>query len=183
MKDNQPQLLRTLTSWFASTSAQAQAATQVAEQTLKGHGRLDHYRLRSTTALNDYLMAEYQWPDLGQVICIEHTRIRLKTAELSRTAHYAISSVALETAPAAVVLQLWRKHWHIENKGHWVRDVVFAEDASRVRTGMLPEVLALLRVIVITRLRLAGMERITEARSRLSTNPSAAEFLVGIPLE
>ena len=183
MKDNQRQLLRTLTTWFASTSARAQAATQVVEQTVKGHGRLDHYRLRSTTALNDYLTVEYQWPDLGQVICIEHTRVRLKTGEVTRTTHYAITSVAMAIAPPAVVLQLWHKHWYIENKGHWVRDVVFAEDASRVRTGPLPEVLALLRAIVITRLRLASMDRITEARSRLSTNRSAVEFLVGIPLE
>ena len=183
MKDNQPQLLRTLSAWFASTSARAQAATLRVEQTVKGHGRLDHYRLRATTALNDYLWAEYQWEEVGQVICIEHSRVRLKTGEVTRTTHYAITSVPMAAGQPGVVLQIWRKHWHIENKAHWVRDVVFDEDASRVRSGSLPEVLALLRVIVITRLRLASMGGITEARSRLSTNPSAAEFLVGIPLE
>jgi hypothetical protein len=183
VKGNQSRLERTLASFFASTTARAQAATDAAEQTLKEHGRLDHYRLRRTTALNDYLDQEYHWPALGQVICIEHTRVRLKTGEVSRTTHYAITSLPVASAPAAMLLQLWRKHWHIENKAHWVRDVVFGEDASRVRTGSLPEVLALLRTTVITRLRLAGMDGITEARSRLSTNRSAAEFLVGIPLE
>jgi hypothetical protein len=133
--------------------------------------------------LNDYLRAEYQWEDVGQVICIEHTRIRLKTGEVTHTTHYAITSVPVVAAPPVMLLQLWHKHWHIENKGHWVRDVVFAEDASRVRTGPLPEVLALLRALVITRLRLTSMDGITEARARLSTNRSAAEFLVGIPLE
>jgi hypothetical protein len=181
VKDNQPHLLRTLASWFASTSAQAQAATQQAQLMRKGHGRVDRYQLRSTTALNDYLAEEYQWPELGQVACISHQRIVLATGEVSEASHYVITTMPPDMAPPALLLQDWRAHWQIENQSHWVRDVVFGEDAAQIRTGGLPEVLALLRSAVITRLRGAGMESITAARSHVSADRRVAEFLVGMP--
>jgi hypothetical protein len=78
------------------------------------------------------------------------------------------------------MLQYWRQHWHIENKDHWVRDVVFGEDHSRARSGALPLVLSLLRVVVIARLRLAGMDGITAACSRLSSRIKDTAWLVGI---
>jgi hypothetical protein len=174
-------LQRTLASWFASTSAHAQAATQQAQLTRKGHGRVDRYQLRSTTALNRYLAEEYQWPELGQVACISHQRIVLATGEVNEASHYVITTMPPEMAPPALRLQEWRAQWQIENQSHWVRDVVFGEDAAQIRTGALPEVLALLRAAVITRLRGAGMERITAARSQVSAERRVAEFLVGIP--
>jgi hypothetical protein len=176
-------LLRTLVSFFASTSPRAQAATQHAKLSVKGHGRLEVYQLRSTTALNEYLAREYQWSDLGQVACIEHTRIVLATGEVSQTTHYLITTLSPSAAPAAVLLRDWHSHWQIENRSHWVRDVVFAEDASRTRTGLLPEVLALLRAAVITRCRLASLDSITAARSQASADFTRAAFLIGIPLE
>ncbi len=95
--------------------------------------------------------------------------------------HYAITSLDPLAASPSRLLTLWHEHWHIENKNHWVRDVVFGEDASRTRTGMLPEVLALLRAVVMARFRLAGMDGITAARSRASADLRIATFLVGIP--
>jgi hypothetical protein len=159
----------------------AQAATTSSERTVKGHGRLETYRVRATTALNAYLGAEYDWPDVGQVFCIEHTRVILSTGLLIRTLHYAITSLDPVAANAEDLLKMWHEHWHIENKSHWVRDVVFGEDASRARTGTLPEALALLRAAVISRLRLAGMDGITAARSQASADQQIAAFLVGIP--
>src|SRR6266545_600819 len=89
VKDNQPHLLRALSSFFASTTRRAQAATLRHTRTLKGHGRLETYQLRSTTALNGYLESEYGWPELAQVVCIEHTRIMLDTGLVIRTVPYA----------------------------------------------------------------------------------------------
>jgi len=137
--------------------------------------------VRSTAALNAYLESEYGWPDVGQVVCIEHTRIMLDSGLVIRRMHYAITSLDPLAASPSRLLTLWHEHWHIENKNHWVRDVVFGEDASRTRTGMLPEVLALLRAVVMARFRLAGMDGITAARSRASADLRIATFLVGIP--
>jgi hypothetical protein len=137
--------------------------------------------VRATTALNAYLNVEYGWPDIGQVFCIEHTRVILATGVVTQTVHYAITSLDRLSANAAELLKMWHEHWHIENKSHWVRDVVFGEDANRARTGTLAEALALLRAAVISRLRLAGMDGITTARSQASANQQIAAFLVGIP--
>ena len=48
---------------------------------------------------------------------------------------YAITSLPPEQADAARLLEIWRGYWRIENRLHWVRDVVFGEDLSQVRTG------------------------------------------------
>ncbi|HEY1701396.1 MAG TPA: ISAs1 family transposase, partial [Trebonia sp.] len=54
-------------------------------------------------------------------------------------------------------LAAWvRRHWHIENKLHWVRDVTYGEDKSLVRTGNAPRVMASLRSLAISILRLDG---------------------------
>jgi predicted transposase YbfD/YdcC len=172
-------LLRTLTSFFASSTRRAQAATITAHHTVKGHGRLETYRLRATTALNSYLMHEYGWPSVGHVLCIEHTREMLASGQVIHMVHYAITSLTVTTPEQ--LLELWHEHWHIENKNHWVRDVVFGEDASRARSGTLPEALALLRATVMARLRLSSMDGITAARSQASADFRIAAFLVGIP--
>ena len=156
-----------------------QAATSSCQRTVKGHGRLETYRLRATAALNTYLLQEYDWPDVGQVLCIEHTREIVSSGLVMRMVHYAITSLTVTTPEQ--LLSLWHEHWHIENKNHWVRDVVFGEDASRARSGSLPEVLALLRATVMARLRLSGMDGITAARSQASADLRIATFLVGIP--
>jgi hypothetical protein len=142
---------------------------------------LETYRVRATTALNSYLATDYGWPDVAQVLCIEHTCESVSTGVVIGMLHYVITSLDQRIATAADVFKLWHEHWHIENKSHWVRDVVFGEDASRARTGTLPEALALLRAAVISRFHFAGMDAITVARSQASANQQIAAFLVGIP--
>lgn len=55
---------------------------------------------------------------------------------------------------------LVRGQWEIENRAHWVRDVTFGEDASQVRAGHGPQVMATLRNLAISLLRQAGQRSI-----------------------
>jgi hypothetical protein len=67
-------------------------------------------------------------------------------------------------------------HWQIENGLHWIRDVTFAEDHSQVRTGDAPQVMASIRNLVISILRLAGATNIAAAlrhHARAATRPLA----------
>jgi hypothetical protein len=69
---------------------------------------------------------------------------------------YAITSLAHAQASPARLADLLRGHWSIENGLHWVRDVTFTEDASRVRSGTAPQVMACLRNLAIGVLCRAG---------------------------
>jgi predicted transposase YbfD/YdcC len=76
---------------------------------------------------------------------------------------YAITSLTeFQTDPA--LLARWiRGHWAIENRLHWVRDVSFDEDRSQVQTDHGPQVMAALRNLAITALRLSGSPNIAAA--------------------
>ena len=71
-----------------------------------------------------------------------------------------------------------RGHWGIENRAHWVRDVVFDEDRSQVRSGAAPQVLAAGRNLAIALLRRAGYGCIAAALRTLAGRPACAVQLV-----
>jgi predicted transposase YbfD/YdcC len=69
-------------------------------------------------------------------------------------------------------LATWvRSHWEIENKLHWVRDVTYQKDRSLVRTGNAPRVMASLRNLVISLLRLDGHINIAAANRHHARDP------------
>ena len=83
---------------------------------------------------------------------------------------------------AARILELVRGHWTIENSLHWVRDVVFDEDRSQVRTGNGPRTMATLRNLAISILRLAQASSIAKALRWCSRHVDACCRLIGLKL-
>jgi predicted transposase YbfD/YdcC len=79
---------------------------------------------------------------------------------------YFITSVPRATANAAELLKKVRGHWSIENGSHYRRDVTFGEDASRIRKGSGPQVMAALRNAAIGFLRSTGVTNIAAALRR-----------------
>ena len=75
----------------------------------------------------------------------ERIRVQKQTSETV----YVITSLSAREAGPAHIAAYVRGHWAIENKVHWVRDVTFGEDASKVRAGSRPRVLATLRNLAI----------------------------------
>jgi hypothetical protein len=116
-----------------------QATFEEATTADKGHGRRERRTLRTTTALAGYL----DWPDAAQVGQVESEVVR--DGKVTREVRYFLTSAPRTLAPATQLLAWTRGHWSIENRTHYVRDVTFGEDASRVRTGSAPQVLAGLR--------------------------------------
>ena len=80
------------------------------------------------------------WQPLERLIAVERTRYKGKT--VTEETVYYISSLAIE---ASEFNRGIRGHWHIENSLHWVKDVVFKEDASKIRSGNAPENLSLIK--------------------------------------
>lgn len=126
----------------------------MAESSDKGHGRREHRRLTSSTTVNDHL----NWPDVQQVCQL--TRTTDRGGQRTTQVQYAVTSVPRELAEAPQLLAWWRRHWHIENRLHWVRDVTFGEDACRVRSGSAPQNLSAVRNAAINLLRLSRVDNV-----------------------
>ena len=150
----------------------AQAHRQSAQSTDKGHGRIEHRRLSSTTELNDYL----DWPGVRQVFMLH--RRRTVQGKISVEEVYGITSLSRQQADAKDLLALARNHWGIENSLHWVRDVTFGEDACRVRTGQAPRFLAACRNLAIGLLNRAGCTNKAAALRRHAAKPYEALKLI-----
>ncbi len=112
-----------------------------------------------------------KWPDIKAICRIE--RIRENKLYCSREVVYAITSAPPEKFDAAKLLAASRDHWGIENCEHYVRDVTFKEDASRIRTGALPEIMVALRSSVLGLIRRTG-QKPTAARPAYAARPKAA---------
>ena len=85
-------------------------------------------------------------------------------------------------ARPARLADLLRGHWTIENGLHWVRDITFAEDASQVRTGNAPTVMAALRNLVVGVLSRAGPVNVAAALRRHARDPHRPLATLGITL-
>jgi predicted transposase YbfD/YdcC len=144
----------------------------------KGHGRLETRTLERTCALNGYV----EWPGVGQVLRRTCQRIILKTGEVSEEVRYGIASLSWQEASAAQVEALWRGHWGIENKVHYVRDVSLGEDAGQVRMGQAPQALAALRNGLLTLLRSTGVTNIADALRHYAASLQETLALIGVPL-
>lgn len=100
-----------------------------------------------------------EWPDVAAVVRVN--REREVGGERTRTTHYYPTSYA---GTAAEMAALVRGHWGIENGLHWVLDVVFREDDSRVRAGRAGENLAMVRRAAASLLRRAPGKGTTPTR-------------------
>jgi predicted transposase YbfD/YdcC len=179
VKQNQPQLYEDIEYLFQPPLPLLKGETwPVAETVDAAHGRIERRRLQASTMLNEYV----EWPGVQQVFRLERQVIQKKTGEVKSQTLYGITSLSEEEVDVEQLLTFVRQHWHIENKSHWVRDVVFDEDHSQLRRRRLPHVMATLRNAVISLLRAHGINGIAKARRRFAARPNEAMALVGIPL-
>lgn len=94
--------------------------------------------------------------------------------------HGITSRPGLGLGAGQALLELVRGHWTIENRLHWVRDVTFDEDRSQIRKGNGPRVMATLRNLAISILRLAGAHYIAKATRWCARDHQRAMRLVGL---
>lgn len=90
----------------------------------------------------------------------------VKTGQVNRKIRYGITSLCPEQAGAEQLELLWRRHWTIEHRDHYVRDVTRGEDACQVPTGHAAHALAALRNAILSLLRWKGWTNIAAAIRR-----------------
>jgi predicted transposase YbfD/YdcC len=115
----------------------------------KGHGRIETRKCAISDDIQWLRQRHPRWRGLRSVIEIEGTRdIKGKVSVEKR---YYISSLAAHPETALTTV---RQHWGIENQLHWVLDVCFGDDQSRIRKGNAPTNIAILKKTVLNLLRL-----------------------------
>jgi predicted transposase YbfD/YdcC len=150
LKENQGGLYNAVAELFAYAEELKFADCDYQKTVDTGHGRMD-IRECWTISASDYLAYlpnRSAWPNLHTIVMIKAER-RLK----DKTTHelrYYISS--LHTG-AKHHLETIRSHWGIENQVHWVLDVAFREDDSRLRKENGPQNFAILRHIALNLLK------------------------------
>jgi predicted transposase YbfD/YdcC len=175
VKGNQPRLHDDLTLLFADAAAPCRCA----EETRLHGGRIERRMLRASTELTGYT----DWPGMAQALCVERRVTHKATGETHTERAYAITSLTPTAITPAQLLVVWREHWHIENRLHWVRDVTFDEDRSTVRAGTIPQVMAALRSTAISVARLHGATNIAAACRRYAAQPALALIAIGLTLD
>jgi predicted transposase YbfD/YdcC len=178
VKRNQRQLYEELALFFSTPPLPCEEPWRVAQTVSKGHGRLETRTLTCTADLEGYL----NWPGVQQVLRRECERIMLKTGEVTRSVTYGLTSAPPQEASAAELEGLWRGHWTIENRVHYVRDVTLGEDAGQAACGASPHALAAVRNGVLTLLRHQGWRNIADAVRTYAASVPAALQLIGVPL-
>ncbi|MGI8446111.1 MAG: ISAs1 family transposase [Streptosporangiaceae bacterium] len=124
----------------------------------RGHGRAERRTLKVTA-----VAAGLAFPHAAQAIQIVRRRKQPGKKKWSSETVYAITSLTATQASPAELAAIIRGHWAIEDRLHWVRDMDWDEDRSQIRTASAPRVMATLRNLAITILRLAGHASIAAA--------------------
>jgi len=152
VKENQGHLFDDVQYLFEVDAAKgfAQVPHSYAQKVNKGHGRLE---TRECWAIDDeeslaYLRNHARWSGLKSIVRIISKREIGEKVEIQIS--YFISSLP---ADAQAILKAKRSHWKIENQLHWVLDIAFREDDSRVRKNHGPENLAVLRHLALNLLK------------------------------
>jgi predicted transposase YbfD/YdcC len=127
----------------------------------EAHGRREVRRTWSSTDMSTIPDAS-KWPALKSITMIEREREANGKVEVER--HYYISSRS--RAGARWLSERIRGHWSIENQCHWILDVAFREDDSRIRTDHGPENFGLLRKIALNLLKREKSRRMGIAAAR-----------------
>ena len=163
IKANQPTLRTEVEAAFAEA-----AVLETSIDLDKGHGRIEERRIAVLREV-DWLAGGRRFPGelrLPGAACLVRAETRVESRGATRTeTRYFISSRALTATDAAAAV---RGHWAIENRLHWVLDVTFADDQSRLRKGHGARNMATVRHFALNLVRTATDKRSIKSRRKLA---------------
>jgi predicted transposase YbfD/YdcC len=142
----------------------------------RGHGRITTRTIQVLPAPEDL-----PFPHVSQVYLIERHVSDLDGNPVSAVAALGVASPAADRASAADLARHVRGQWAIESL-HWLRDTLYQEDKSQVRTRSGPRIMAALRNLAICALRLSGRTDVTEATRWASRSMDRPFAILGLTL-
>jgi predicted transposase YbfD/YdcC len=166
LKENQPKLYQDVVDMFAHAHSGSiqELVVEEARNIEKGHGRIEvrRYRVIPDADVLAWLQEVHKWPCLRSIGMVEAER-RIGDKRTTETRYYLLSSPLSARAFGEAV----RSHWGIENQVHWLLDVGFHEDSSRIRAGHAAENFAVLRHLALNTLRHHPQQRLSIKGRRL----------------
>jgi predicted transposase YbfD/YdcC len=140
----------------------------------KGHGRITTRTIQVLPAPDGL-----PFPHVSQVFLIERYVTDLHGNPVSAIAALGVASPEAGQADPAALARYVREQWSIESL-HWIRDTLYQEDKSQVRTRSGPRVMATLRNLAVGALRLAGRTDVTEATRWASRSMDRPFTILGL---
>lgn len=177
VKRNQPDLYDDLRTLFAEADWGPEDDRVRCTTRGQAHGRYETRTLTSSEQLRDYL----DWPGVQQVAQRICTRQRHPWAPARSATTYAITSLGRYQATPEHLEHLWRGHWSIENRNHYVRDETLGEDRCQVFAGQAAPALAALRSAIMCLIRTQSWRCVPQALRHYAAHPDLAWSALGIP--
>ena len=146
----------------------------------------DRHEVRTVKVYTPFYGVKKDWMGLHSFIVVERSRRtpskswhgKKSIYDHSVEKSYYISSLKSDT-PAQEFSAGIRSHWAIENSLHYVKDVTFGEDASRIRSGNAPQNMSLIRNIVLNVFRKHGKDNIAETRETIGGDVALMSGFLG----
>lgn len=163
LKGNQSELQEMVSDFFTAAIEKKFTAIEHSrtEDNDYGHGRIES-RVCYSVPLPDYLKSfRKDWVDLKSLACVISSRDINNV--VTQEARYYVSSLE---ANASKVSHAIRCHWHVENSLHWVMDVTFKEDDSRIRRGVAAENMSVMRHLALNLIRKESESSFSAPRKR-----------------
>ena len=111
-----------------------------------------------------------EFPGAAQVFRLRRDTFDHEGTRLSKEIVHGVTSMNTTQAGPAQIADLVRRHWSIENRSHWVRDVVYGEDHQHAYAGTGAHTMATLRNLALGLLRLAGITKIKRTLERIAAD-------------
>jgi len=177
LKANRPATYKDVVRFFADPPADQ--VSKPFETVEKDHGRLESRRHVVCHEV-DWLFSDRRYPDeprfphLAMIAMVE-TQVE-RQGRLEQERRYYLSSAKLDAKSFAAAV---RAHWGIENRLHWVLDVVFHDDLARLRTGSGPQNMAVVKHMAMNLVRAQDDKHSLKVRRKLANlNPDYLQKLL-----
>ena len=175
-KGNQPQMEENIRLWFEPDvqpipgMGMPPKDFETAQQTNKGHGRLETRTITVSSQLKDFL----DWPYLEQVFKLERRFVSFKTGLIQQQIEYGFTSLTREEITPLQLLNKTRSYWGIENGLHYRRDVTLREDYTRMTKGKAGQAMACLNNLILG---------ILLSKKKYRSIPAARRYFSAYPAE